>query len=323
MKAMIHNKKNRTRLRMHCFAAGVIWAALLLFVSGCTSQSTGSSDIKTAEDIPRAYGGKLRKRIGIAPFEVKTTHVDRFAREMFQDYVLDSVVAECPGIVFMRPGAGEYPTILTRLPRLENGKVDNFQLALIGRQLGPNAVLVGTLTSVSTEERDWGFWIFKRIRYYVGVQILVEVYDTETATKLLDRNVSREVEIDEPDAEMLNQQSKISVNFIEEVLETIANVIDDHICDVTEDQIWKSYIVSSVANEFLIASGRSSGLQPGHVLEVYDSTQVIQGAQGHRYFKPGSKVGELKITTVDKDHSKAVLLSGDNLPQWSVVKIKK
>ncbi|MHC4103314.1 MAG: hypothetical protein ACYSR9_00130, partial [Planctomycetota bacterium] len=173
MKAMIHNKKNRTRLRMHCFAAGVIWAALLLFVSGCTSQSTGSSDIKTAEDIPRAYGGKLRKRIGIAPFEVKTTHVDRFAREMFQDYVLDSVLAECPGIVFLRPGAGEYPTILTRLPRLETGKVDNFQLALIGRQLGLNAVLVGTLTSVSTEERDWGFWIFKRIRYYVGVQILV------------------------------------------------------------------------------------------------------------------------------------------------------
>lgn len=320
---MIHYKKNRTQLRMHCFAAGVIWAALLLFVSGCASQTTGSSDITTAADIPRAYGGKLRKKIGIVPFGVKTTHVDRFAREMFQDYVLDSVVAECPAIVFIKPGDGEYPKVLTRLPRLETGKVDNFQLALIGRQLGLNAVVIGTLTSVSTEEKDWGFWLFKRIRYYVGVQILVEVYDTETATKLLDRNVSREVEIDEPDAEMLNRQSKISVNFIEEVLEIIANVIDDHICDVTEDQIWKSYIVSTAASEYLIASGYSSGLQSGHVLEVYDSTQVIQGAQGHRYFKPGSKVGELKITTVDKDHSKAVLLSGDNLPQWSVVKIKK
>jgi hypothetical protein len=308
---------------MYFVAAGFIWAVLLLFVSGCTSHSTRPSDTKTMEDIPQAYGGNLRKRIGIAPFEVKTTHVDRFARETFQEYVLDSVLAECPGIVFIKPGDGEYPTILTRLPRLENGEVDNFQLALIGRQLGLNAVIVGTLTSVSTEERDWGFWFFKRIRYYVGVQILIEVFDTETATKLLDRNVSREVEIDAPDAEMLNRQSEISVNFIEEVLEIIANVIDDQICDVTEDQIWKSFIASTAESEYLIASGRSSGLQPGHVLEVYDSTQVIQGAQGHRYFKPGPKVGELKITTVDKDHSKAVLISGDNLPQWGVVKIKK
>jgi len=323
MQAMIHNKKNRTRLRMLFFTAGVVWVALLLFVSSCAFQSTGSSDKTTAEDIPRAYGGKLRKKIGIVPFEVKTTHVDRFARKMFQDYVLDSVVAECPGIVFIKPGDGEYPTILTRLPRLETGKVDNFQMALIGRQLGLNAVVVGTLTSVSTEEKDWGFWPFKRNGYYVGVQILVEVYDTETATKLLDRNVSREVEIDAADAEMLNRKSKISVNFIEEVLEIIANVIDDHICEVTEDQIWKSYIASTAASEYLIASGYSSGLQPGHVLEVYDSTQVIQGAQGHRYFKPGAKVGELKIMTVDKDHSKAVLLSGENLPQWSVVRIKK
>jgi len=323
MNAKIQSKKNRTRLRMHFFAAGFLWATLVFFTSGCTSPSTSASDIKTAEDIPRAYGGKLRKRIGIAPFEVKTTHVDRFTRQIFQDLILDSVLAECPGIVFIKPGDWDYPSILISLPRLENGKIDNFQLALIGRQLGLSAVVVGTLTSVSTEERDWGFWIFERIRYYVGVQILVEVYDTETATKLLDRNVSREVEIDEADAEMLNRQSKISVNFIEEVLEIIANVIDDHICDVAEEQIWKSYIASTAGSEYLIASGRSSGLQPGHVLEVYDSTQVIQGAQGHRYFKPGSKVGELKITTVDEEQSKAVTLSGDNLPQWSVVKIKK
>ena len=308
----------------HRFCYGAV--ALLLLLSwlavGCTSPPTGTGSLSKSTGTKNPYPTELKKKIGIVPFEVQTAQGGQVTREIFQDYVLEALQTECPGQVFIQPGDAGYPPILGRLPRFDNGVIDNLSLALIGRQLGLNAVIVGTLTSVSVEEKEKGIWFFKGIHHEVRVDLLVEVYDTETAAKLVDVSVSHNLEVDPLDAQEFRKKDSIDLNYIEEALEYIADKIDDNICGAADGQVWKSYIVSSTKDGVVIASGERVGLQTGMIFEVFDSTNIIEGKEGRRYLLPGKKIAEIEVSEVAESRSKAMVLSGGEVKQWSVVKVK-
>ena len=306
----------------------LFWVILLglpfiWFAGGCSSRPVDEQSLSRSDGYKKAQKARLKKKIGVIPFEVRTTQGGRFTREIFQDYVLRAARSECPGQMFIQPGHPDYPPILRRLPRLESGLIDNFSLALIGRQLGLNAVIVGTLTSVSVEEREKGIWFFKGIHHEVRVDLLVEVYDTETAAKLVDVSVSHNLEVDPLDAEEFRKKDSIDLNYIEEALEYIADKIDDNICGAADGQVWKSYIVSSTKDGVVIASGERVGLQTGMIFEVFDSTDIIEGKEGRRYLLPGKKIAEIEVSEVAESRSKAMVLSGGEVKQWSVVKVKE
>ncbi|KPJ74857.1 MAG: hypothetical protein AMJ54_16450 [Deltaproteobacteria bacterium SG8_13] len=297
--------------------------ALLAVVSACSLGSSRSGPIGPDQLPASNTGARPYKKIGVAPFEVRTQHTDSYSRELMHSYVLGAIRTECQGIIFVQPSDEDYPPVLRSLPRLESGNLDNLQVAIAGRQLGLNAVLVGTLTSVGTEEKDWGIWWLKQNRHYVGVQIRIEVFDTETATKLVDEVAARQVRIDEADVEMIEQQDRIDSGFIEEILEVIAQKLDDDICEAIGDQHWKSYVLSADPEQLWIASGSRHGLRPGLVLEVFDSNTVMEGFGGHNYFKPGPKVAEVKLVEVQPQRSKAVVLTGGDIKPLSPVKFKQ
>lgn len=59
------------------------------------------------------------------------------------------------------------------------------------------------------------------------------------------------------------------------------------------------------------------------ILEVFDSTRVVEGLGEERFFMPGKKLGEIRITDVYPDKSEAVITTGDrDIQTGSVVKIK-
>jgi hypothetical protein len=298
-------------------------SALLMLVSACSLGSSRNSASDPGQQPPKSGGGNLQNRIAVAPFEVQSQHTDPYSDELMQSYILGAIRSECSGIEWIKPSDKDYPAVLRSIPRLESGELDNLQAAAVGRQLGLSAVMVGTLTSVGIEEKESGIWPLKRNRHYVRVQVLFEIYDTETATKLLDEAAARQVEIEAIDAAMIKQKNRVDSGFVEEVLEIIAQKVDDNICDAVGEQVWKSYVLSAGPDELWIASGSRSGLQPGQVLEVFDSNTVIEGYNGHKYFKPGPKIAEVELVAVESRRSKAAVLTGGDIQPLNVVKIKK
>lgn len=297
-------------------------AALLVLVSACSSGSVRSGGSDGVPQPPSDHIDGLQKRIGVAPFQMRSRHADPYSRELMRSYVLGAIRGECPGVFFLKPSDEAYPPVLGSLPRLESGELDNLQLAIAGRQLGLTGVMVGTLTSVGTEEKQWGFWMLKQTRHYIRVQVLLEVYDTETATKLVDKTAARQVRIDAADVEMIEHKDRIDSGFVEEALEIIAQEVDEDICEAIAGQDWKSYVISVGPGELWIASGSRSGLRPGQVLEVFDSNTIMDGFGGHRYFKPGPKAAEVKLVEVEPQRSKAVKLTGGDIEPLSTVKAK-
>jgi len=167
-----------------------------------------------------------------------------------------------------------------------------------------------------------GWWWFKKLRYYVRVEVLVEVLDTETASKLLSQTVNRRVEVDRVDVEMIRARKQVELYYFEETLAEISQDVSEEVCDVLAEQYWKSYVLLVEGGELLIAAGEASNLQPGTLLEIFDSSEVVEGVASHRYVLPGSKVGEARVSVVDARVSRATVTSGENLSPGQVVRTK-
>ena len=234
-----------------------------------------------------------------------------------------AITASCPNILVEKPGDSNYPEELARLPMQMPGKIDNFDLAKIGRRFGLNGVVTGSVVNISPDNKKKGILWFKDTHYYVQVQISAQVYDTETAAKLLDESFVHEVEVDEADLDSINTESGIQASIIDEALKAIVDKMGEKICTAVILQPWKGFITSIDAHRIMINSGKKTGLKIGDLFDVFDSSGIFKGAGGQRFFIPGVKVGEIKITTVYPDKAEAILLSGKDIQAGFSIRAKE
>ncbi|MGA8279271.1 MAG: hypothetical protein WB853_00130 [Desulfobacterales bacterium] len=304
--------------------AWTVLVLLLIVAGGCSKWSGGGPSLPSAVKEPAsAYDKRLKRKIGVVPFRMESIFGDPTTIGLFQDNLLRAIQEECTDILFIKPGDGDFPEALVKLPLMASGAIDNFSLAMTGRRFGFNAILVGKITSINVDEKTKWFWFFRSSHYYAQVEALIELYDTSTATKIFDRTLSHKIEVEEPDAELIRAKNRIDPSFIEPSLAEIIDDVKDNICKAIELQAWKSYIVATDATDILIAAGSRSNVQAGDIFEVYDSRQAIEGYGGHRYLPPGPKVGEIEVKSVSEDTARAVSVSGSGFQAGQGLRLKK
>jgi hypothetical protein len=304
--------------------AWMVLALLLIVAGGCSRWSGGGPSLPSAVKEPAsAYDKRLKRKIGVVPFRMESIFGDPTTIGLFQDNLLRAIQEECTDILFIKPGDGDFPEALVKLPLMASGAIDNFSLAMTGRRFGFNAILVGKITSINVDEKTKGFWFFRSSHYYAQVEALIELYDTSTATKIFDRTLSHKIEVEEPDAELIRAKNRIDPSFVEPSLAEIIDDVKDNICKAIELQAWKSYIVATDATDILIAAGSRSNVQAGDIFEVYDIRQAIEGYGGHRYLPLGPKVGEIEVKSVSEDTARAVSVSGSGFQAGQGLRLKK
>ncbi len=294
----------------------LIW--LFLF-AGCSSlysknNKSGNLTIKNSD---------LAKKIGIAIFENKTSFKDRSYEIVFQEYLIESITDSCSDNLFVKPGDAGYPDFLVKLPRNETGSIDNLSLAQLGRQSGMNAIVTGEIVGVTGKEEKRGIIFFKDLRQFIYFQVKIEVYGTGTGVKLVDERYSEEIEIDELELELFKKKEVVSMPEVDDVFLKISEDIGEKICNAVNIPPWQGYITSVTENKIIISSGKKVGLVPGAVLEVFTTGEIIKGVDGHRFYMPGRKTGEVKLTAVYADSCEAVFYAGSDIIEGCSVRIKK
>jgi hypothetical protein len=264
----------------------------------------------------------FRKTIGIAPFTNYTYYNRINVDTVFQKKLIEILESACPKLGVYKPESEQYPEFMQQIPRQSSGRIDNLKLAISARRYGFDGVVSGSVVDIAAYEEKRGLYWLRDTHYFVQIQIYVEAFDTETGAKLLDENIIKDVEIDESDWLLLRQKKQAPIEEIPQTLEHIATLLGEKICDTLSGQRWKSYIVSKNEKQVTIPSGKKAGLENGMILEVFNSTQVVKGIGDERFFLPGKKTGEIKITSVDADKSEAIIVEGENFKIGSVVKIK-
>jgi hypothetical protein len=298
---------------------------LLCIVSiiGCSVVSSIERSTKRMVRDIKAPDSDLKKRVGILLFENETTLVNKDVGKKFIRDLSEIVASSCPNILLEKPGDSGYPDALARVPRTRFGYIDNLALAKAGRELSLNAIVTGALITVAPDKRKKGIWWLKNTHYFVQVRIATEVYDTETAAKLLDESFVHEVEVDELDLESIQAGGKMNASIADKAFKAIADEMGEKICDAIVFQPWKGFITSVDDDKIHLNFGGKIGLKIGDLFSVFDSNKMFEGLEGRRFFMPGTKTGEIKITAVHPDTAEAILVLGHDIQSGFCVQPKE
>ena len=309
---------------------------LLFFLGGSLSCSVpepiGNTVEKTTKTIKRTTRSITRtitlddrdliRTIGIFNFENYSLREGWDFQEIFHKGLPEYLDTTCEGVAVPAPESGSLLSILKKPPRLETGIVDNYSLAVLGRQLGLNAIVTGSLEDIRILDELRGVWITKDTHHLIQVFIRVEISDTRTATKLLDETFQRQIEIDDVEYQIIKESDRINFPELNETLSKLLTDVGDSICDTVKDQPWTGYITRIDNGKIMIPSGTLIGLKIGDILEVYDSSRIIKGVGGQRFFTPGLKLGEVEIVAITENLTEAVVVDGEVIVEGSTVRRK-
>ena len=326
-------KLNTIFSRIRIFAVGWILLAFLGIAISCSIPEPIETTVeKTTKTIKRTTRSLTRtimlddqdliRTIGLFKFENNSLHESEHFQEIFHKGLPEYIDNNCQGVQVSAPETGSLLSILKKPPRLETGIIDNYSLAVLGRQLGLNAIATGSLEDIRIMDELRGVWITKDTHHLVQVFIRVEVSDTRTATKLLDETYIRQIEIDDIEYQIIQESDKIELPQLSKTLTKLLTDVGDSICDIIKDQPWTGYLTKVEGEKFMLPSGTGTGLKLGDILEVYDSSRIIEGVGGQRFITPGLKIGEIEIVAITENQSQARLVDGEGIATGSTVRRK-
>jgi len=299
----------------------VIAVCFLFFSASLIAGCAFSPAIKKIVCDLKAPAGDLKKKVGITLFENHTYCAVNNFEKIFHIKLAENIKKTCPDILIIKPGDTGYPDQMAVLPKLTSKQIDNLVLAKTGRRLGLNAIVTGSLIDISGNRENRGILWFKNTYNFIRFQFVVEVYDTETGAKIFDDSFVHEFEVNELDLDNLRTGNTNEIPALTDALLNASIPIGEKICDAVNIQPWKGYVISNFDDKIIISSGKRSGLILGDKLEVYDSKNIFEGKDARKFFIPGLKIGEIKITALYPDKAEASLISGKSIKVGSTVKI--
>ncbi|MGB5751011.1 MAG: hypothetical protein WBM69_28835 [Desulfobacterales bacterium] len=330
---MAARNKRTFLIRIRLLSRKLALSILFLTLIGCTVVRTVEETVEkttktvknTTRTITRTFklsDEDLQRRVGIINFENNSLRETTQFQNIFHKGLPDYMNEKCEGILVDDTETGSLLTLVKEPPKLKSGHLDNYSLALIGRQIGLNAIVTGSLEDIRIIDELKGILWTKDTHHFVEVNIRVEVNDVRTATKLLDNTFVREIEIEDLDYQLIKQSGRIGLPELNETLSKLLADIGSEICYTVKDQPWTGFITKAEEDRFTISSGSEIGLKVGDVLEVYDSSRIIQGVGGQRFFTPGLQIGEIEIVNITQNTSEASLISGKDILKGSTVRRK-
>lgn len=298
---------------------------VLLIVPGCSYRETVEKTVtKTTQKIKRNIrfsDDDLQRKAVVIGFENKSLYRSEDFAQLFRKGIPEYLNNDCDDVSAADPAAGQNIDNFQQLPLLESGEVDNFALALIGRQLGLNAVITGSLDDIGLLDELRGM-IWKDTHHLIQILVSIEIFDTESGSKILDESFSRKVEIEELDYELMRSEGKLILPDLNETLTDLLAEIGETICWAIEDQVWNGFVIAVEDNKLTLSAGSAVGLAPGDEFDVFDTSRVLKGISGQRYIVPGQKIGEIKITEVEADKARAVIVTNRGIKPGSSVRVK-
>ncbi|RPH52806.1 MAG: hypothetical protein EHM85_01515 [Desulfobacteraceae bacterium] len=291
---------------------------LSFLVSGCSLFTAGAKS--GAKDALKPSGNNLIKRIAMTKFENKSFIGESEFEEIFQKNLFTKFEKACAGISLIKPEDTGNNILSGKLPRTASGRIDGFKIAEAGREAGMNMVITGALIDIAGVEEKRGFLLFGRSKSFARVDMIINVYDSATGTKIYEESIKHQIEIEEHEYDaLMGKTPKYVLEFKDKITDAFP-LIGKSVCGKIKQQPWQGFVVSDEKGRLTISSGENAGLKTGMVFDAYDAGKIISGADGQKFVMPGQKAGTVKVTAVSRDKAEAVVLTGSNINARSVLR---
>jgi hypothetical protein len=303
---------------------GLCLFALAGLLCGCSQVSTiQKKGRQLARELPFTGDG-LKRTLAIGPVENRTPFRRHPFEKQLKDRLDETLRANCPQVLMPAAAEGVVQSALESLQRQDAaaGPPKNLLLAEAGRQAGLNAILTAAVLDISATRQEEGLLWYKDTYTYLRVQVTVVVYDTATGAKLLDETTELKTEVEDLEgAEALGGEDAM-LPTISTTLDRLAELIAERVCERLSALPWRGFVVAREDDRLVLSTGAAIGLKPGTILEIFDDSSTIDGAQGQKFFLPGLKIGEARVSAVTEWQTEATLVSGEGVGAGNSVKLK-
>lgn len=323
--------RSKLILKTTVFLLWLLWFAGIHFIfAGCSTgyKETVSNTKKTVSKTTKKITRKIRfsdddlqRLTAVVGFENKSLYRSQDFTQLFRKGIPEYLNSECDDVSVVNSDAGKVIESFRELPLLPSGKVDNFALAVIGRELGLNAIITGSLDDIGMLNELHGM-VWKDTHHLIQILVSVAVYDTETGAKILDQSFSRKLEIEEIDYELMQSQGKMILPDLNETLSDLIKEMGETICWAIEDQPWNGFVTAVDQDHLILSAGSRAGLERGDQFDVFDTSRVIKGRDGQRFFYHGHKTGEIRLIEVEPDRARAVIITNRGIKTGGSVRVK-
>ncbi len=257
-----------------------------------------------------ALDSKLKNRICFAYIENKTLYDSQKLQASFIPELEKAISRSFKDILIVKPAVAE--VALQPETVSATGQIDNIQIARTGQAAGINAIIICRLSSITSDKKKRGVWGLRKIKNYAEMHMIIDIYDTETGSKISEDVISGSVFVNDAETGLIQSGNIENMTLLDKALNGILENACEKIGEAVRLQPWKGFITSISGNMVTVSSGSASGLKPGDILDVYNSGKTIEGKNTHKYFLPGNQsTGRLVVRSVSPGSSQAEIISGD------------
>jgi len=324
-------------------------ALILITFYACTggSSNSASAATQTSNDdtsvkkvnIPKLEGPK--KRLAVVKFEDKSGASWYSAGDIGEGMsdMITTDLFKSGNFVMVERNAME--NVMEEQKLGQTGLVTAGSAAKIGKLLGANAILVGSVTEFGPKksEIEAGGWgtskLTKGLISNVGletqtVRVVVDIrlIDTTTGEIILAETASAEKK-----SRNINFSSWELPSFKmggadfdgtligKATREAINNVVAK-VSGTMKDVKWSGYVLKVEGQNVIINAGTETGIEKGMQMTVRGAAEEIEDAEGRIFIVPGDDIAEIEITTPLDKISRAKIISGSGVEKDSQVVLK-
>lgn len=288
------------------------WSAFALLALGVVCWGcAGGSDRAAKTDAPSfafLNDQGYVKRVGLGVIHAPSTELGHESARWFAQSVAATMQAEVARLDLLKGWQDE--TIEEAIDLLKTNTVD--VAAERWRTDGFQGIVTAALLDLRLVTEKTGVFWFRKDRYFIKIEVVLDLYDTHSGAKLVNEVAERVLKISQDDYEALQSGTVLHISDLDELLADLASDFGQEAAEALQKHPWQTSIISTDAERIVLAAGRSSGLQIGDRLAIYGGNRLVVGASG-KYVLPGMKIAEVDIKQVDEHRSNAVVLENGSV----------
>lgn len=289
-----------------------LWSAFALMALGVACWGCGGGlDRAATADVPASTLQNDQgyvKRVGLGVTHAPSTELGRESARWFAQSVAATLQRRVARLQLLK--AWEDETLKEAIDLLDSSTID--VAATRWRTDGFQGIVAAALLDEHLVTEKTGLFWWRKDRYFVKFEVVLDLYDTHSGAKLVDEVAEISLKISKEDYDALQSGTVLHISDLDESLVDLASEFGEAAAEALRKHPWQTSIISTDAERIVLAAGRSSGVQVGDRLSIYNGNKRIVG-EGGKYVLPGMKIAEVDIKQVDEHRSIAVVLQNGSV----------
>lgn len=287
-------------------------SSALILASACAPKTTikekQATTVAETQKVESKYTGP-RRRIGVVNFENKAPYAQARIGNTATDILITELVKSNKFIVVERD---KMDKILEEQKLGQSGAIDPNTAAKVGKILGLNAIVTGSISQFGVKSEGKDFLISQSRAQIVECTVDIRVVDTETGQVLLADSGKGVSQKNTGKFLGMGNQSKYDETLEGEALRAAIVKFTDNIISQVNKKPWSCRVALVKDGRVYLNAGLDAGVEIGQKLQVFSQGEEIKDpTTGLVLGREESEVGVIKIASfLGESGSIANVISG-------------